>query len=417
MLHAYCGDCHANGANEGGVVLDKIFDVQSTGRSIALWERAIKQLRHDLMPPREEDQPADAEVAAVEAWVKSSVFKIDPAKPDPGHVIVRRLNREEYRNTIKDLMGYEVDTNLMFPPDDTGHGFDNIADVLTLSPLLLEKYINSATEIVEARVPVNSGVPQRRGFVSSNFEILEKFKTRPASLTNSDDTVTTDQEERLDVENEGENLKEDKDAVADANAANPIEPIEIDDGELRFFYSGGGKVKLNFDVDLTGAYKLLLVLKAGEDYVEGAIDKNRCRVEVICDGEVIGDQKLSREGWTAFNFNVEKTFQQGEHDLTIDVTPLTNAKQTRRLRLIVEQTSLTGPLEDPETFVRPERYEKYFPKSIPTGRCRATRLCKRVVRGLREKSFSPSAGIRNCHAIGRSGPIRLVGSWGCRCVF
>ena len=389
MLQAYCGDCHAEGANEGGIVLDEIFDSQSTGRSIALWERVIKQLRHDLMPPREEDQPADAEVAAVEAWIKSAVFKIDPAKPDPGHVIVRRLNREEYRNTIKDLMDYEINTNLLFPPDDTGHGFDNIADVLTLSPLLMEKYINAATEIVEARVPVKSGVPQHRGFVLSDFEILEKVKTRPAALAHSDSKKTIRQEARV----EGEKVDESRAAAVDektekdTKAANLVEPMEVDNGELLFFYSGGGKVKLNFNVILTGEYKLLLVLKAGEDYVEGAIDENRCRVEVICDGEVIGDQELSREGWTAFNFIVEKTFQQGEHDLTIDVTPLTNAQQTRRLRLIVEKTMLTGPLDDPDTFVRPDRHEKYFPNPIPADDAARRTYASALLRAFAKKAF------------------------------
>ena len=160
-------------------------------------------------------------------------------------------------------MHYEIDTGLLFPPDDTGDGFDNIADVLTLSPLLMEKYINAATEIVEARVPVESKVPEHRGFLVSDFEIVEKVKARPAALAN-----------------------EDKDSEADDSVVNPVEPAEVSDGALRFFYSGGGKVKLNFDVPHTGHYKLLLILKAGEDYVEGAIDENRCQVKVVCDGEV-----------------------------------------------------------------------------------------------------------------------------------
>ena len=77
---------------------------------------------------------------------------IDRKDPDPGRVTVRRLNRVEYRNTIRDLIGVDYDTTSEFPPDDTGHGFDNIGDVLTLSPMLLEKYLNAANTIISMAV-------------------------------------------------------------------------------------------------------------------------------------------------------------------------------------------------------------------------------------------------------------------------
>src|SRR5215831_14618990 len=73
---------------------------------------------------------------------KGAVFQVDPQNPDPGRVTVRRLNRVEYRNTVHDLLGVDFDSLSEFPPDDTGHGFDNIGDVLTLSPMLLEKYLD-----------------------------------------------------------------------------------------------------------------------------------------------------------------------------------------------------------------------------------------------------------------------------------
>jgi hypothetical protein len=150
VLESYCSDCHLDGADEGGISLDVLVDSKTTTSDKKLWDRALKQLRHDLMPPRDMDQPTAKEQTAVEQWIKEAVFAIDPKNPDPGHVIVRRLNRIEYRNTIKDLLGYEINTEVLFPPDDTGHGFDNMAEVLTLSPLLMEKYIDAATEIVTA---------------------------------------------------------------------------------------------------------------------------------------------------------------------------------------------------------------------------------------------------------------------------
>ena len=85
---------------------------------------------------------------------QARTFGIDPSDPDPGRVTVRRLNRVEYRNTIRDLLGVDYDTTSEFPSDDTGHGFDNNGDVLTLSPLLLEKYLAAATTIIARAVPM-----------------------------------------------------------------------------------------------------------------------------------------------------------------------------------------------------------------------------------------------------------------------
>ena len=81
-------------------------------------------------------------------WIELDVFKTNPADPDPGRVTLRRLNRVEYRNTIRDLMGVDYDTSSEFPPDDSGYGFDNIGDAMSVSPLLMEKYLNAARAIV-----------------------------------------------------------------------------------------------------------------------------------------------------------------------------------------------------------------------------------------------------------------------------
>ena len=121
-----------------------------------------------------EDAPGRNDAAAREAATdrraarpgrgvdQATAFEIDPKNPDPGRVTVRRLNRVEYRNTIRDLMGVDFNADAEFPPDDTGHGFDNIGDVLTLSPLLLEKYIAAARTIVAQAVPTAPRVPAEK---------------------------------------------------------------------------------------------------------------------------------------------------------------------------------------------------------------------------------------------------------------
>jgi hypothetical protein len=108
-----------------------------------------------MMPPAKKKQPSPEQKEAIVHWVKNSVFHADPANPDPGRVTVRRLNRVEYQNTIKDLMGIKYNTQVEFPPDDTGFGFDTISDVLTLPPMLLEKYMIAAEKIVAEAVPEN----------------------------------------------------------------------------------------------------------------------------------------------------------------------------------------------------------------------------------------------------------------------
>ena len=148
VLAKYCFDCHGEGNVTAQVAFDQFASDRQLLDSRELWWKVLKQLRADLMPPQGEPRPSNDELAAIESWIKTAAFEIDPGNLDPGQVTVRRLNRVEYRNTIRDLVGVDYDTGGEFPADDTGYGFDNIGDVLTLSPLLLEKYLAAAETIV-----------------------------------------------------------------------------------------------------------------------------------------------------------------------------------------------------------------------------------------------------------------------------
>src|SRR5258706_583006 len=144
----YCYDCHGDGGSKGGGALGL-----ASRDNRELWWKVLKNVRANVMPPHKKAQPSAADREALAAWIKREAFAIDPAHPDPGRVALRRLNRTEYRNTIRDLMGVEFNTTEEFPPDDTGYGFDTIADVLSVSPLLLEKYMQAAERIVNTAVP------------------------------------------------------------------------------------------------------------------------------------------------------------------------------------------------------------------------------------------------------------------------
>ena len=116
----------------------------------------------------------------LEDWIKYEAFGIDPKNPDPGRVTVRRLNRVEYRNTVRDLIGRRLRHPAEFPPDDTGHGFDNIGEVLTLSPLLLEKYLTAAKAVVSATVPTTSRTVAEQTIAGRRFRSTASATTDEA---------------------------------------------------------------------------------------------------------------------------------------------------------------------------------------------------------------------------------------------
>ena len=114
------------------------------------WKTVGEVLEQHVMPPEDEDQPTMEQRSAIVQWVNDAVNQVDCSGPrDPGRVTIRRLNRNEYNNTIRDLVGVDFRPAAEFPADDTGYGFDNIADVLSMSPLLVEKYLSAADEILE----------------------------------------------------------------------------------------------------------------------------------------------------------------------------------------------------------------------------------------------------------------------------
>jgi len=152
ILEQYCYGCHGYGASEADRTLDEFASEEALVGNVELWHAVLKNVRAGIMPPAGEDRPAPVERTRLFEWIKFDAFGIDPHNPDPGRVTMRRLNRVEYRNTVRDLIGIDYNTLEQFPPDDTGYGFDNIGDVLSMSPLLLEKYLQAAETIVERAV-------------------------------------------------------------------------------------------------------------------------------------------------------------------------------------------------------------------------------------------------------------------------
>ncbi|MEO7413053.1 MAG: DUF1592 domain-containing protein, partial [Opitutaceae bacterium] len=163
LLEKYCYECHGDGANKGKVSLDGFKSVAEVEKSRTLWEGVMRNVRSHEMPPADDTDvlPSQAERDVITSWVEKQLYHFDPANPDPGKVTLRRLNRAEYNSTIRDLVGVEFKPAADFPPDDSGYGFDNIGDVLSLPPVLLEKYLTAADKILDQAIvtdPIKSEV-------------------------------------------------------------------------------------------------------------------------------------------------------------------------------------------------------------------------------------------------------------------
>lgn len=320
VLENYCYDCHGYGMSEGDVAFDEIADGEDAISRCELWFKALHLLRAKIMPPSDHARPPAEDLAKLETWIKTYVFEIDPRDPDPGRVTVRRLNRVEYRNTIRDLLGVDYDTQRNFPADDTGYGFDNIGDVLTISPLLLEKYIAAAKDIVHEAVPMTSREVAEQDFTGQEF--------RPEGARN------VNQRER---------------------------------GPLWLSYYVPAWVSTEYKAKHAGDYELVLDLQADEKYVEGMFDYNRCRLVFKVDDHEEWSKEFTRQGGKEFQFRINQNWQRGPHQLTFELQPLTpELEQVRSLSMRLKRVTVRGPLDEAH-WIAPAEYRRFFPRAVPAG--------------------------------------------------
>ena len=146
MLDRYCLACHNDRLQTAGLSLQGR-DIGDVGKDPAVWEKVLGKLRTGGMPPPDRPRPTDAEAEPIMAWLETSLDQIALDNPNPGRPAVHRLNRTEYGRAVRDLLDLDVDVAALLPPDDSGGGFDNIADVLTISPLFLERYMSAARKV------------------------------------------------------------------------------------------------------------------------------------------------------------------------------------------------------------------------------------------------------------------------------
>jgi mono/diheme cytochrome c family protein len=150
VVNKYCVTCHneraATSATASGVVLDRA-DLTRLADDGAMWEKVIKKVRAGAMPPAGMPRPDPATMNALVSFLETTLDRRAAERPNPGRHLPHRLNRAEYENVIRDLLALDVDASVLLPPDDSVDGFDNNADVLGVSPSLLERYLSAAAKI------------------------------------------------------------------------------------------------------------------------------------------------------------------------------------------------------------------------------------------------------------------------------
>ena len=341
ILQQYCFDCHADGANKGGVAFDEFKSDRAMLDNHDLWMNVMKYLRAGIMPPEKKPHPTAGEQARIAEWIKTAAFGIDPANPDPGRVTVRRLNRIEYRNTIRDLMGIDFNSEVEFPADDTGYGFDDIGDVLTLSPMLMEKYVTAANSIVEQAVPTVGQVIPETTIAGSQFR-----------STNS---------------NRGDNR-----------------PNQRRDTMLSFPYDKSAAVVHTFEAQHAGSYHFTLELAIRGDF---DYDAAKCRAKFTLDGRELLGKEFGWENNKTLRFEYDEKLTQGGHPMFLTVNPAVAGDQgsnTLSLRLV--GVTVRGPMEK-EYWTRPKNYDRFFGKNPPESPAARRQLAGELLSGFATKAF------------------------------
>ncbi len=173
FLQKHCVDCHGPEKQKGNLTLHQIKDERSLLRAGRKWKDVLNLVQSGEMPPEDRERPTAEERKRFLESSMAAFARADQAPPDPGRLTLRRLNRTEYNNTIRDLLKVEFKPADNFPTDDVGYGFDNIADVLSVSPVLMERYLEAATSIAEQAIPLTAALPPKRRLLAKYCEPAE----------------------------------------------------------------------------------------------------------------------------------------------------------------------------------------------------------------------------------------------------
>lgn len=339
ILSQYCYDCHGDGSDKGGIVLDEFKSDDAMLKDRELWWNVLKNVRAGIMPPAKKPRPSEQDLHKLAEWIKQGPFGTDPRHPDPGRVTIRRLNRVEYRNTIHDLMGIDFNTTEEFPPDDTGYGFDTIGDVLSVSPLLLEKYMQAAEKIVAASVPTTATVVGETTISGRDFYLDEG-------------------------KGNGENLS---------------------------FYKAA-TVYAKFNAGREGDYRIgvNLTVHGGFDF-----DPGKCRFILKVDGAEVWQQEFVWQDRKKYPIDLPASWKAGEHRLVFELQPLTpSEKKVSSVDMQIDSVRIQGPLDEKQ-WLPTKNHQRFFPKDEnPKAPDELRQYARDVLAGFAKKAFRRPADAR-----------------------
>ena len=195
FVSKHCSGCHNPSMQSGGLDLELIANSSSVPDNRETYEKVLRRLRAGEMPPKGSPRPPDEELRSVTGWIEDELNKINADARPVARVLARRLNNFEYNNTVRDLLGLQTQPARDFPPDDSALGFDNIADALSISPALMEKYFATAERVAREAV---LGSPVRKDHVEiltppvpRRMEFTNRLKVEPAAYYSMQDYDVT----------------------------------------------------------------------------------------------------------------------------------------------------------------------------------------------------------------------------------
>ncbi len=342
IVSTNCFDCHGHGASEGNIRLDDETLFSKASEHSKVWWQVLKNVRARIMPPASESRLTDDEIARLGSWIKTSAFGIVPENPDPGRPVIRRLNRSEYANTVRDLMGIPFDAELLFPPDDSGHGFDNMADAMTFSPMLLEKHLQAAQMIVAQAVPTQTWVmPWQR---------IQGWD------------------------------------------------VTSEDGQVRGSHLDGkkfAKISKSIRVDEPGQYRVQVHMRLHGSF---EFDPARYNLKFLIGDEVVQTEELGWDENKPIRWEHTVSWEPGEYRLALELEPIEathyrdpaeygNTMDPTFVRFELASILLEGPLDSPRR-VHPDNYGRFFPANEPPSEpVERRRYAEEVIRRFATRAY------------------------------
>ncbi len=175
LFAEHCQKCHSGPKYKGDFAIEHLSDDMSDRRSLEQWLTVLEQLKTGEMPPEEKPRPPAADLEAAIAWLNERTQPAVARRAAEGRVVLRRLNRAEYANTVRDLLGVEVDLTDLLPPDTSTSGFDNSAETLHTSSFLLRSYLDAADRVLDEAI-ANKPRPYQ---IKKRFDIKDEKSVKP----------------------------------------------------------------------------------------------------------------------------------------------------------------------------------------------------------------------------------------------